>query len=75
MVEETNTDHAVEEIPHAVGWFDLIGVVHVLEPHHRDNVDTDGVKVGTGDVEVQNKGLTPQDAIKEVHWLVYNPKG
>lgn len=52
-----------------------MGIVQVLTPHHRDNVDIEGVNVGVGDVDVQNKGLTPQEASNISHWLVYNHKG
>jgi hypothetical protein len=60
VLDEINVDHTVGEMPQAVGWFDLTGIVQPLHPHDQFRFGSETLKLGDGLEREQNKGLAPE---------------
>jgi hypothetical protein len=74
VLDEINVDHTLGEIPQAVGWLDLIGIVQPLDPHDQLRFGSETLKLGDGLEREQNKGLAPEADKILFHWLVYSPE-
>ena len=74
VLDEINIDHTLGEIPQAVNWFDLTGIVQPLDPHDHIRFESETLKIGDGLEREQNKGLAPEADKILFHWLVYNPE-